>query len=255
MRWLLVATMSVALAVLVEPVPLGAAAAHGSTEVARAPTPSYARPHSRPGSPRDHTWLFNKLVRWPACRPLTYRINPDKAPDGWQKLVRKALKKATQASRIRFRYVGRTHQKVRSRSRNPRGTSLVIAFLAPQQTNMLNGEGVAGSGGATSDGHRLFNGKVVLNGPLLHQMQGGFGTGPVEGIQGTQGAVVMHEIGHALGLGHAKHVTQIMYPVTTNKPATWGAGDFKGLRVLGRGGCHRGRVASSSVRFVSRWLS
>jgi predicted Zn-dependent protease len=50
----------------------------------------------------------------------------------------------------------------------------------------------------------------------------------------------MHELGHAVGLGHAQHPAEIMYPVLTRKPARWGAGDLAGLRVLGSGPCVRG---------------
>ena len=48
----------------------------------------------------------------------------------------------------------------------------------------------------------------------------------------------MHEIAHAAGLNHARGASQIMYPMTTRKPAAFGAGDAAGLRKVGRAaGC------------------
>jgi hypothetical protein len=212
----------------------------------------------RPGSASDHTWLFGgkNPIRWDRCDRLTYEINPVKAPKGWKSLVKQALKRTTNASKIRFKYLGKTKAKPTLTSTNPVGTDLVIAFLTAKQTDMLAGPTVSGQGGAATDGTRLFDGRVVLNGPVLSKMANGFGQGPRFGIQGTRGQVVMHEIGHALGLGHAKQRTQVMYSFSTRKPAEWGAGDYKGLRILGKTpSCRLQAQHTPDGEVTSAWLS
>ena len=191
----------------------------------------------RPGKSSDHTWLFGRKITWPSCGSITYRVNPAKAPKGWRQLVKKSVKQVQRASGLRFDYRGKTKVKPMFADFNPTDTDLLIAFLMSNQTDMLGGPSVAGQGAAASDGTWLFDGKVVLNGTVFRKMAPGFGSGPRHGIQGTTGQVVMHEIAHAIGLGHARSQTQIMFPAATRKRAVWGAGDWSGLRQLGRGGC------------------
>ena len=241
------------IALLVAPLLAGAAGAANA-----GPAEERQSVAARPGSASDHSWLFGGKdpIRWDRCDRLTYEINPVKAPKGWKPLVKEALKRTTQASKIKFRYLGKTKQKPTLTSTNPEGTDLVIAFLTASQTDMLPAPTVSGQGGAASDGIRLFDGRVVLNGPVLRKMANGFGPGPRYGIQGSRGQVAMHEIGHALGLGHAKSRTQVMYPFATRKPAQWGAGDYKGLKILGKTpSCRPVAEHKPAGGLVSAWLS
>ena len=59
------------------------------------------------------------------------------------------------------------------------------------------------------------------------------------GGSGTRGQLLMHETGHAMGLGHAEgDARQVMYPVMQDMPAVWGNGDAAGLQQLGlQSGC------------------
>jgi hypothetical protein len=46
--------------------------------------------------------------------------------------------------------------------------------------------------------------------------------------------VLRHELGHALGLGHAAHADEIMYPMAgRSSPTDYQAGDVAGLRAIG----------------------
>ncbi|WP_269320367.1 matrixin family metalloprotease [Nocardioides sp. URHA0032] len=49
-------------------------------------------------------------------------------------------------------------------------------------------------------------------------------------------AVVMHELGHVLGLGHVEDPAQLMYSSNAGQ-LTYGAGDLNELAKLGSGSC------------------
>ncbi|MGH9226904.1 MAG: matrixin family metalloprotease [Acidimicrobiales bacterium] len=78
-------------------------------------------------------------------------------------------------------------------------------------------------------------------------VEGGFGppadsgTGPVGRRNVTWGRVVLHELGHLIGLGHTSSTDSLMYPDAadhTTRPTKFAAGDLLGLKYLGReAGC------------------
>jgi predicted Zn-dependent protease len=57
---------------------------------------------------------------------------------------------------------------------------------------------------------------------------------PTFAKQPSLGALLMHELGHAVGLGHAGDRNEIMYPTTlAGRASRWGIGDRVGLRLVG----------------------
>jgi peptidase M66-like protein len=54
-----------------------------------------------------------------------------------------------------------------------------------------------------------------------------------------RGKVLLHEIGHAVGLGHVSATNQRMnHIIDQTSTSNWGAGDLRGLNRLGiAGGC------------------
>ena len=201
------------------------------------------------GDTKSHAFLTTPPVRWDPCTVVGYRVNLAGAPQGALDDVRAAVAQASTASGVNYRYLGTTKVVHGARSTSvpdeyPDGTHLVIAYTTPSRTKFLekrtNALGVAGVfydleaqkvGGRSW--HRAVQGYVVIN--TTKNLPGGFGRGRASGELGTWGQVLMHEVGHTLGLDHPKtgDRAQIMYPETTYKEARWGAGDLAGLRRLG----------------------
>ena len=93
--------------------------------------------------------------------------------------------------------------------------------------------GVVGEGGSTAteiDGHLVnLTGQVSLDGPALAE---DVERGHPEAVQ----AVIMHELGHLVGLDHVDDPTELMAPVNTGQ-YRFGPGDRQGLADLGSGPC------------------
>jgi predicted Zn-dependent protease len=79
---------------------------------------------------------------------------------------------------------------------------------------------------------RILAGFALLN-RNTNSLPGGYGSGE------TRGQLLLHELGHAMGLEHTSAKSQIMYPTLLNRSrTTYGDGDRTGLDKLGRqAGC------------------
>ena len=201
------------------------------------------------------------VARWDPCtstggrRTIGYAVNPANAPAGYAADVAGAFSRLGAATGLVF--VRRADTAIvpgaKGQRPYPADVQIVLAWAAPGVSAYLPaGTGELARGGATwqlgyRDVHNgpassIVAGYVVLD-PGRH-LAGGFGAGPVYGLQGTEGQLLMHELGHAVGLAHPaiRDVTEVMSPVLTRKLAVWGAGDRTGLRLVGAtAGClHRG---------------
>ncbi len=199
------------------------------------------------------------VVRWTPCvtsggvtstHPITYAVNTG----GYLSrvtFVQRALAQVSADSGLRFRYVGTTSYVPRyavlhyptgnrlvfeaAQQRAATHAELVIGWVPGTRTNMFSGR-EAGVGTVSWTGSSRSQLRVVEGAALLKigvPLRAGFTTGA------SVGSLLLHEIGHSVGLDHVGATSQIMYPVLGSyTPASYQSGDRTGLRLVGRpAGC------------------
>jgi hypothetical protein len=201
-----------------------------------------------PGNPRDHAFLLRDLenaghhpLRWNPCRAIHYRVNLHTAPRHAAADVKEALRRISQITRVHFVRDGTTRYIPQDNLRQKE--PLVIAWARTQKSSWFAGDrfanGVGGAWGAERPGRKNYIthgfAVIAINGAGQRQYVPGFGAGF------TNGALLLHELGHAMGLDHAQQPNEIMYfaQTGTEPAAIYGAGDYRGLR-------HQGKHASCS---------
>lgn len=199
------------------------------------------------------------VVRWNPCtvtstgthpHVISYRVNPAGA-SGRIALVKQAIAKLSTASGLLFRYLGTTsyvpHNDVlhyptgnrtlfaAAQARAATHAEVVIAWAT--RNNMLTpaeaGVGIAGWSANQRSQLRVVEGAVVMRRGV--PLKSGFADGA------SVGALLLHELGHAVGLQHVNTKSQIMYPTIGSwSRASYHSGDLAGLRLLGgSAGCMR----------------
>lgn len=202
-------------------------------------------PYTPAGPDSAHAFMASPRWQWDSCRSITWVFNGADAPRGGLKQVKGAVARIHAATGLEFVYAGRTQRT--PRYQGVKGADIVVGWLGRRAFGRAYGSAV-GVGGATySPGWQLPNGTavsravrggVVLNARWKPNLTRGFGTGY------TWGEVVMHELGHVIGLNHVEDNRQLMFDTVTGGPAHWGAGDLDGFRRIGdTGGCLSARNA------------
>jgi hypothetical protein len=182
----------------------------------------------------------SKPMRWLACKPIEYRINPAEMPAGMTATVQHAMRVIAQQTGVRFRYAGRTSHTFASTSHASTPT-IYFSFTrqaraAGQTFGGSGGEiGVGGpaaawysSGGLTVEG--ITYGRVLLSSRFRGALTG-------SGVS-WQG-LLLHEVGHALNLAHHGGATSIMHPALTGAtPDRYTPAEVRSLKqVLQTTGC------------------
>jgi hypothetical protein len=180
-------------------------------------------------------------VAYDPCRPIRYVVNERTAPPGAAALVEEAVARIAEVTGLRFQLEGSTDERAtpdragfQPQRYGDRWAPVLIAWSDPAELPVLGGD-VAGIGGSTAvqaglrDELVYVTGMVALDGPQLGEiMAGGNGAAYVRGV-------ILHELGHLIGLDHVDDPTQLMH--ARGQFAYLQAGDITGLVRLGTGPC------------------
>ncbi len=185
------------------------------------------------------------VARWDPCKVIDYRVNLNQAPPHALSDVKEAVRRIHLASGLTFRYAGSTEMIPFRRgtyNKLPRGTDVVLSWARPGQSSWLprstDAIGVAGPTyhfpTSTEPDARIVAGYVVLDSTV--DLKPGFQSArkPPWNSYGSVGQLLMHELGHVVGLGHVNDDHQIMFPILRQAPAVWGAGDVNGMARIGK---------------------
>jgi DnaJ domain/Matrixin len=181
-------------------------------------------------------------VSYDPCRSIHYVIRQQGQPAGGEQIVTDAIRRVSQATGLRFVYDGATseapsHQR---RSYQPerygdRWAPVLISWVTPKENPDMATD-VTGEGGSSAFG--------LPNGPSAYvsgavELDAGKLTSELHRHEGKRAvrAVVLHELGHLVGLDHVTAANQLMYPQSQPGVVDFGAGDLTGLAALGRGTC------------------
>jgi hypothetical protein len=164
---------------------------------------------------------------WDPCKPISWVFNPAGGYTGSLRTITRAIQYVSEATGITFRYLGRTNKVAFRDTPRSAGAKLLISWATPQQVPRLAGS-VVGSAGSDSgwDGYYK-HGQVVLD--RTQNLRPGFHTSGGY----DWGQVMLHELGHIMGLRHVASTGAIMYGETSHSVHRYTAGDLGGLRAVG----------------------
>jgi Matrixin len=208
------------------------------------PSPSIS-PSVRPkvdGAFRFLERVGGSPVRWNPCDPITYAINTAGASSDVRPDLRQALSRVTRATGIEFRSVGttretfiRAYQRMRFEGVIGKAALVVIwvdhadyqAILRRLSDPRPSLAFAKTMKGVYADQDQYFGGLIVMDADATAR----YGFGDFY----AHGAVLLHELGHIMGLDHVRDPDQLMYSGRYPNFGlhAYGPGDLEGLRRLG----------------------
>ncbi|MBI4939937.1 MAG: matrixin family metalloprotease [Actinobacteria bacterium] len=181
-------------------------------------------------------------IMWDPCRPIRYVVRPDGAPPGGAELVAEGFRAMEKATGLKFVPDG-TIDEAPSRRRSSfqperygdRWAPVLVAWQDADENPDFAADvaGQAGPASVSFEGRPevYVSGSVVLDAKKFTTLLADPKARPFARL------ILMHELGHLVGLDHVNDKAQIMFPSATGEITALGDGDRTGLAALGRGPC------------------
>ncbi|MCR6030830.1 matrixin family metalloprotease [Nocardioides sp. zg-579] len=205
-------------------------------------------PYEPRGNPKAHRRIYqgsfdppDVYMRWDPCRPVAYAVNDRLATRGAVRDVKRAFRRLHVASGIRFRYLGRTRDRVAAKPVTfSSGADIVVGWVK-DGTSMLSGSYTGSWGRAVphydadwqdSRGRRvarIYQASIAISDEEDLYLHPGARRFP------NRTHLLMHELGHAVGLGHVNAENQVMLSSIPDSTANarYQAGDLAGMHTVG----------------------
>ncbi|GAC1445220.1 MAG: hypothetical protein NVSMB55_25080 [Mycobacteriales bacterium] len=214
-----------------------------STAPAPVAAPAAPTATTATNAPADHAGSYTFMsevapgnpIRWNPCTTIHWAFNPAGAPAGGLAAVQSAVARVGAATGLHFAYDGTatdvpTSAYIDAQTGANGFRPLLVGWSTPSASTLLANQPAslvgmdqtiwAGpAGGATN----IVSGVIALNADV---------TAPTSGSNSWY-TFVLHELGHAVGLGHTTDATQIMAPIIPAAAADYGSGDLAGLAKVG----------------------
>jgi hypothetical protein len=210
-------------------------------------------PAPAPAGPDSFTFVRTQPdsanpVTWDPCRRIHYTTSGI-APTEGQEILASAFRRLGAVTGFEFVNDGPTAEPADTH-RAPfqpdrygdRWAPVLVAWTTPDVIPALAGATI-GLGGGIAVGdqqNRLtyVSGTLFLDRP---QVESQLADASIDGTSVTRRAqlraVMLHELGHLVGLGHVDDPSQLMYPVATMTVTDYAVGDLRGLHALATGPC------------------
>ncbi len=184
------------------------------------------------------TGTGSQPVTWDPCKPIHYEVNIADGPPDAVGLVDGAISDVSRATGLTFENDGLTDARPRWKSSDlpflAAHRPVLISWATESEVSQLAGR-VAGIGGSlpqpARDGRLHYvTGGVTLDSASFAAMN------QRPDRRALQRAIVLHELGHLVGLAHVSDQTELMN-ADNDGQLDYGPGDREGLAKLGSGPC------------------